>query len=171
MISPSLVLWAVQRLGLALGGSVVLFCMYQTLELLYAELTSPLRNLAGPPSENIFFGNFRELFDSQDSSVVQQKWTEKYGKTIKFKGIMGITWLYTTDLKAMNHFLVNTQIYQKPPGAVYNLERLLGKGVIIVEGDMHKLQRKLLNPAFGPQQIRELTEVFVEKSIQVCLPK
>jgi len=26
----------------------------------------------------------------------------------------------------------------------------------------------LQNPAFGPSQIRELTEVFVEKAIQVC---
>ncbi|KAF9480874.1 cytochrome P450 [Pholiota conissans] len=166
MISPSLVLWALQRLGLALGGSMVLFCVYQTLELLYAELTSPLRDLPGPPSENMFFGNFRELFSS-DSSAVQQKWTEKYGKTIKYKGIMGITRLYTTDLKAVNHFLVNTQTYQKPAAAIYNLTRILGEGVLVVEGDAHKLQRKLLNPAFGPQQIRELTEIFVEKSIQL----
>jgi len=28
----------------------------------------------------------------------------------------------------------------------------------------------LQNPAFGPSQIRELTEVFVEKAIQVCQP-
>lgn len=26
----------------------------------------------------------------------------------------------------------------------------------------------LQNPAFGPSQIRELTDVFVEKAIEVC---
>ena len=36
--------------------------------------------------------------------------------------------LYTTDTKALNHILMNTDIYQKPETARYNLTRVLGAG-------------------------------------------
>jgi hypothetical protein len=110
--------------------------------------------------------------------------------------------LYTIDTKAINHVLMNSYIYQKPEGAKYNLSRIVGNGVLVVEGDKHKQQVHLpfgklslivftvlsaenngnihsfttcfcfsetshQNPAFGAAQIRELTEIFVEKSIQV----
>ncbi|KAG5639168.1 hypothetical protein H0H81_006072 [Sphagnurus paluster] len=41
------------------------------------------------------------------------------------------------------------------------------RSVLVVEGDKHKQQRKVMNPAFGPTQIRELTEIFVAKSLQL----
>ncbi|KAG6909598.1 hypothetical protein DXG01_016637 [Tephrocybe rancida] len=62
---------------------------------------------------------------------------------------------------------MNTGTYQKPEAARYNLSRILGAGVLVVEGDKHKAQRKVMNPAFGPSQVRELTEIFVAKSIQL----
>ncbi|THU85392.1 hypothetical protein K435DRAFT_869327 [Dendrothele bispora CBS 962.96] len=40
-------------------------------------------------------------------------------------------------------------------------------GVLVTEGDKHKLQRKVMNPAFGPAQIREFMDIFLEKSFQV----
>ena len=48
--------------------------------------------------------------------------------------------LYTTDLKAVNHVLMNSYIYQKPAQARYQLEQILGKGVLVVEEDAHKKQ-------------------------------
>lgn len=114
--------------------------------------------------------------------------------------------LYTTDTKALNHVLMNDYLYQKPEGARYSLSRILGSGVLVVEGDKHKQQvnfltilcsrqflKRLLasnygmvfnlstrssiveqslchqNPAFGTAQIRELTEIFVDKSLEVVL--
>jgi hypothetical protein len=39
-----------------------------------------------------------------------------------------MTRLYTTDTKALNHVLMNSNIYQKPEAARYNLSRMLGPG-------------------------------------------
>lgn len=36
--------------------------------------------------------------------------------------------LYTTDLKAVNHILVNYYDYPKPESAIYNIKRILGEG-------------------------------------------
>ncbi|KAF8955546.1 cytochrome P450 [Flammula alnicola] len=162
LADPFKLLWIIGRLGLALAGSLVLYSLWKAVVFVYDELTSPLRDLRGPPSKSIIYGNYKEIWDS-DMSLVQEKWLEEYGPTIKYRGILGTSRLFTTDLKALNHILMNSYDYQKPESAIYNIRRILGDGVLLVEGDVHKHQ----NPAFGPQQIRELTEIFVDKSIQL----
>jgi cytochrome P450 len=48
-----------------------------------------------------------------------------------------------------------------------SLARTLGGGVLLVEGAEHRRQRRLLNPAFGPAQVRDLSGVFVGKANEV----
>jgi len=40
-------------------------------------------------------------------------------------------------------------------------------GVLFVEGAQHRQQRHIMNPAFGPAQIREITDIFLEKAIRL----
>ncbi|KAH9483603.1 Cytochrome P450 monooxygenase 205 [Psilocybe cubensis] len=103
-----------------------------------------------------------EIRDAENS-VKHEEWVNQYGSTIRYKGFFGRSRFYTVDVKAVNHILMNNNIYQKPESVRYNLGRILGNGVLVVEGDKHKQQ----NPAFGAVQIRELTEIFIEKSIQL----
>ena len=51
--------------------------------------------------------------------------------------------LYTIDLKAINHVLMNDYIYEKPETARYNLSQIVGPGILVVEGDKHKQQVSL----------------------------
>ena len=53
--------------------------------------------------------------------------------------------LYTIDTKAINHVLMNSYIYQKPESARYNLSRILGNGVVVVEEDKHKQQVQMIS--------------------------
>ncbi|KAJ8463981.1 hypothetical protein ONZ45_g17392 [Pleurotus djamor] len=133
---------------------------YKLFQLVYSELTSPLRHLPGPKSSSWLYGNFKEIFDAENS-VLHEKWVSEYGPTIKYRGMFGITRLYTVDPKALNHILMKTDVYHKPSAARHALQRILG------EGEKHKQQRKIMNPAFGPIQIRDLTETFVAKAIQL----
>jgi hypothetical protein len=48
--------------------------------------------------------------------------------------------LFTTDHKAINHILMNDFDYQKPEPARWQLGRILGYGVLVVEGEKHKQQ-------------------------------
>ncbi|KAL0577364.1 hypothetical protein V5O48_004616 [Marasmius crinis-equi] len=75
--------------------------------------------------------------------------------------------LYTVDTKAIAHILNHHYDYQKPDDAKFLLSEVLGNGILITEEDTHKFQRKVMNPAFGPAQIRELTSIFVEKSMEL----
>lgn len=47
------------------------------------------------------------------------------------------------------------------------MSAVLGKGLVTVEGDVHKFQRKRLLPSFGFRSIKELYPLFWKKSAQL----
>ncbi|KAJ6586473.1 cytochrome P450 [Mycena vulgaris] len=151
-------------LAVSIAGTLGAYVLCYILKIVYAEFTSPFRYLPGPKSAHWFFGNLKGL---NEASGVEEQWVEQYGRTIKLHGFFGLAKLYIADTKAVHHILSNTHVYQKSEPVRYSLGRVLGKGLLVVEGDVHKQQRKIMNPAFGAPQIRELTGVFVEKSIHL----
>ncbi|KAI0767221.1 cytochrome P450 [Fomes fomentarius] len=126
-----------------------------------------LKNLPGPPSPSLLWGNFKAI-QEEDNSVPQERWTEEYhSHTITYQGFLGIRRLWTTDTRAINYILTHSAEYQKPSAARRSLAKILGKGVLFVEDEQHRQQRRVMNPAFGPSQIRELTGIFVDKAIEL----
>ncbi|KAJ7272844.1 cytochrome P450 [Mycena rebaudengoi] len=154
------------RLVASAGSLGLAYIVYQLLKVAYREFNSPLRHLPGPKSSHFFFGNIRDIWKAENS-VLHEAWVRKYGPTLRYKGFIGMTRLYTVDTKALNHFLVNSYIYQKPAASRRALARILGQGILVTEEDIHKQQRRIMNPAFGAPQVRELTGIFVEKSLQL----
>ncbi|KAF7334967.1 hypothetical protein MVEN_02246700 [Mycena venus] len=154
------------RLLATLLGAAGAYALYWILGALYYEFTSPWRYLRGPPSTHWFFGNLKEFIDDEDDGL-EESWRQQYGRTFKFYRFFGTTALHTTDPKAIHHFLSNTHIYQKSEASRFSLGQIVGPGILVVEGDVHKQQRKIMNPAFGAPQVRNLTEIFVDKSIQL----
>jgi len=108
----------------------------------------------------------RDIFNAENS-VLHEQWVKQYGTTLKYKGFFYSDRLFTMDTRALNHVLANSSDYQKPSQVRYNLGRLFGEGVLFVEGAQHHQQRRIMNPAFGPAQIRALTDIFLSKSIKL----
>ncbi|KAF4615470.1 hypothetical protein D9613_003376 [Agrocybe pediades] len=152
----------------------VLFVAYGLLklfQLIASEITSPIRDLPGPPSKSFLFGNINEM---KAEDAVLEKYVTKYGDTIKYQDMLGV--------RGQNHENFNLL-------SVYGLLRIFcclvtttrnqslqyttssassdKASVLLVEGNVHKQQRKILNPAFGTPQIRQLTEIFVDKAIEL----
>ncbi|KIP05284.1 hypothetical protein PHLGIDRAFT_119933 [Phlebiopsis gigantea 11061_1 CR5-6] len=152
----------------ALAAVAVLLTLlgFYVVPVFWSIFMSPLRHLPGPSSPSILWG-VTKVIDAQEGSVLQEQWTEQYGPTIGFRVLFGSRSLWTVDIRALSHILHRTDIYQKPMFARYHLSRLLGPGVLISEDEQHKNQRRVLNPAFGPSQIKELTEIFTEKANQL----
>ncbi|KAJ7478985.1 cytochrome P450 [Mycena latifolia] len=137
------------RLATATLQTLGVYVLYRALRFIYARLRSPLRHLRGPSSANLLMGNMLQVRNSATSGI-EDHW--------------GAWNLYTMDTEALHHVLFNTHIYQKPAPSRYNLGRIVGPGILVVEGDVHRQQ----NNAFGAPQIRELTGIFVQKSIQLA---
>ncbi|CAH7669604.1 cytochrome P450 monooxygenase, partial [Phakopsora pachyrhizi] len=116
--------------------------------------------LPGPNSPSFFVGNFLELIRSESGSL-HMKWFKEYGTVFKFHFLFGEPRIATIDPKALNHVLVkNSYDYPKPDAVRKDMTKILGHGLVLVEGDVHKRQRKLLNPTFSPGQLRALTPVI-----------
>lgn len=159
-----------QLLPKILGSAVSALGFYGVVKLLgflYHELTSSVRLLPGPPSTSWIYGNLKEISNLEDSQL-HEEWERAYGHTTQYKGILGMVRMCTTDHKAVNHILMHPDIYQKPAANRHALASILGEGsLLVVEGGKHKTQRKTMNPAFGLIQTRYLTEIFIEKAIEL----
>lgn len=77
--------------------------------------------------------------------------------------------IYLADARAMNHVLgpANSYSYPKPDNTRRFLSELLGHGVLVTEGDEHKRQRKILQPAFNVSAIRGLTPTFFKHAARL----
>ncbi|KAJ7934553.1 hypothetical protein B0H13DRAFT_1591556 [Mycena leptocephala] len=63
-----------------------------------------------------------------ENNNLQEEWIRQFGPNLKYHGFFNSTRLYTTDTKALKHFLTNDYIYQKPERTQYNLSRIVGTG-------------------------------------------
>ena len=87
------------------------------------------------------------------------------GGIIRYRSFFNIERLIPTSPEALKAVLSDrTYDFEKPAPVRNFLVRLLGAGLILVEGNEHKFQRKHLLPAFQIQQIRDLYPVFWEKA-------
>ncbi|KAA1466940.1 cytochrome P450 [Dentipellis sp. KUC8613] len=149
--------------------TVLFFALYsiaKALRRIHALLTSPLRDLRGPPSLSWVTGSVKGVYEA-DAPEAFASWVKEYGPTFKYHSFGNINKMITVDLKAINHILAHTMEFYRSDRARFILHKLTGDGILAMEGTRHRLQRKILNPAFGTQQIRSFMNIFVDKSVQL----
>ncbi|CAB5322819.1 unnamed protein product [Rhizophagus irregularis] len=122
---------------------------------------SPLRKIPGPPSENPITGNFKELTTEESGfSEPQHRWVKKYGNIVKYHGLFNKPTLYIADSKIIQGMtLSNTYNFVKPFNA--SALAIAGIGLFFAEGENHRRQRKMMNPAFTYSNVKEMAPAFV----------
>ncbi|TFK45671.1 cytochrome P450 [Heliocybe sulcata] len=141
------------------------FVIYKIASRVIRPLLSPVRNLPGPPNPSIVFGHMKAMFGN-DFASVQEGWLREYGPVVRFTGILNSNRVLTLDTRALNHVLTSP-IYEKPADARQHLARVIGPGVLVVEGPEHRKQRRVMAPAFSPGHIRDMTDIFLDKAAQL----
>ncbi|EMD33376.1 hypothetical protein CERSUDRAFT_117989 [Gelatoporia subvermispora B] len=134
--------------------------------LLQQYYLSSLRFVPGPPSPGFLYGNLSEIF-AGDRPAIHHAWSSKYGHVLKYRGMFNMERLLTTDLRAVNYILTHSTEYHKPEKSRVMIAQIVGEGMLWAEDEQHRRQRRIMNPAFGPGQIRDLTGAFVEKAAQL----
>ncbi|KAG8985961.1 hypothetical protein FRB90_004340 [Tulasnella sp. 427] len=91
-------------------------------------------------------------------------WFDQYGTTYRYKAALGAgDIICTADAGIINHVLTkNVYDYEKSPMIRPVAERLVGHGLVWAEGNDHKLQRNLLNPAFSIENVRNMAPTVQE---------
>ncbi|KAF8195514.1 cytochrome P450 [Pholiota molesta] len=150
--------------ALLLAAFAVLF-LRPFLLLLYRQRRSPLRLLPGPPAPSILLGNLEEMHD-QENNALLARWGAAYGCAYVYRGFLGGCRLLTTDPVAVAHVLGNAYDYPKPDFVRDSLASMAAghDGLLTVEGEDHRRQRKILAPAFSASHIKSLTPIFWNKA-------
>ncbi|TEB26346.1 cytochrome P450 [Coprinellus micaceus] len=122
----------------------------------------PLADIPGPAPDNWLTGSFMKIFPMDSGGwEYHDGLVREYGKTFKFKGLMGADVLYTYDERAVYHIVLKDQhSWEETREFVRTNGRIFGIGLFSTMGEHHRRQRKLLNPVFSAAHIRDLTPTF-----------
>ncbi|CAI2181749.1 3699_t:CDS:2, partial [Funneliformis geosporum] len=123
--------------------------------------TSPLRNIPGPPSDSFLYGNFKRFF-VEEAGEPYLRWAKEYGSFVKYNTILNKPILSITDEKILKDILLS-KVYEfrRPEERNANSKRILGHGLFLAEGETHKRQRKMMNPAFIHHNIKDMVPTFI----------
>lgn len=155
--------------GLALVLPCVLVYTWVIAKIVVPFFTGPLRSLPHPPDEHWILAHGRESMSKPPGARFLQ-----WMKTVPNDGLIGINnflffrkdILLTTPEALIEVLNTRAYDYQKPAIARRFLKRILGRGLIVVEGKEHKVQRKSVAPAFQGRVIKELIPIFWRKSCE-----
>ncbi|KAI0010982.1 cytochrome P450 [Xylariaceae sp. FL0662B] len=135
----------------------------------YPKLFSPLRGLPEPAGGAWLMGHWKRIRE-EPSGIPMRDWVNTIPNDglIRYLGAFNQERLLVTSPKTLSEVLVTKNYdFQKPSTVRFGLGRILGVGVLLAEGDEHKLQRKNLMPAFAYRHIKDLYPSFWEKGREV----
>ncbi|KAI9871199.1 MAG: hypothetical protein M1823_008517, partial [Watsoniomyces obsoletus] len=87
---------------------------------------------------------------------------------IRYKHLFNRDRVLVTSPKGLAEVLTTKSYdFVKPDFMRIGIGQILGVGVLLAEGDEHKMQRKGLMPAFNFRHIKELYPIFWSKSVEM----
>ncbi|VDB90079.1 unnamed protein product [Peniophora sp. CBMAI 1063] len=128
-----------------------------------------LRKIPGPASASWLSGNFTSFFVPA-AIPYQDQLIDTYGKTFRLNGYLGDQMLVTSDLGALYQIIVKHVDIFDTAEFFLELTRLgFGKGLLAapMAGDVHKRQRRLLNPSFSAAHMKRMIPIFHSISKQL----
>lgn len=80
---------------------------------------------------------------------------------VRYRSLLGFERLLIVSPEALADVLIHKSYeFRKPPFVVRLLKQILGRGILLAEGNEHRIQRKALLPAFAFRHIKELYPVM-----------
>ncbi|KAF4594414.1 Cytochrome P450 4V2 [Ophiocordyceps camponoti-floridani] len=153
-------LWLVQLVGWAIWRTYI-----------YPHYTSSLRHLPQPDNGHWLYGH-RSGLHPGDIGVDAKRWVNsvKHNHFIRYLDFFNKESLLVTSPRAISEMLVSNN-YNFPRSFVSRtlVGRYTGYGIGIAVGDEHKLQRRILNPAFSLKHIRQMYPAFWAKGDESAL--
>ncbi|KAG9036083.1 hypothetical protein FRB95_009871 [Tulasnella sp. JGI-2019a] len=157
-----------RQLAIATAASLVAYVSYKALDFIFIRpYFSSFKQLQGPGKvESYLLGHLPRILKTQEP-IVHEEWAALYGPTFQYRGLFLARQFFTMDPRAVSHIMNHSYDYPRPQSIRRILAELLGDGVLVAEGDVHKRQRKIMSPCFGTAQIRELVPIFNAKAFQL----
>lgn len=129
----------------------------------WQERSLPYRNLPGPAPTSGMFGN---LLDLQKTPIATRytSLTDRWGTTLRFRALFGKWRVVSTDIVAVSYVLRHTGLFHRHPSFNAMVERIVGPGVLVVEDEPHRRQRRVLNSAFNGNSVNNMMPMMWEEA-------
>lgn len=155
------------KLAVKLGVSVsFIYAVYRVF--IYNLYIHPANRIPGPGVGRVaFMGNFFEIVGGEVGAVFK-RWSREYGGIVNFHGQWNRPTVLVTDPNLLKQVLTSqTYDFVKTPRTSNGLRRILGNGVLVAEGNDHRYQRKMLNPAFTVSNIRAMVPLMAKPAFML----
>ncbi|KAF2757986.1 cytochrome P450 [Pseudovirgaria hyperparasitica] len=158
--------------GTSLATKTICLVAYAFIQysLVLPYFTSPLRHLPTPQTDRFIWGHGEIMLDRPPGAKLL-RWMKEIPNDglITFRTFfhIGPIVLLTRPDTLMQVLNTHSYDYEKPAPARKFLRRVLGDGLINVEGNEHKRQRKTITPAFTGRHIKDLVPLFWSKSLML----
>ncbi|KAE8151190.1 cytochrome P450 [Aspergillus avenaceus] len=137
---------------------------------LYPDFFTPLKSIPAPNKRSWVTGNSDTIFLEAPYEIMR-KWLDTVPNDgmIRYYISINLERILPVGPKALSELLVQKAYEFPKPGFIRAALRRLagGHGLLLVEGDDHKKQRKNLLPAFSYRHVKELYPVFWTKSVEM----
>ncbi|CAJ0827822.1 7136_t:CDS:2 [Entrophospora sp. SA101] len=126
--------------------------------IIYPLYLSPLSKIPGPRPDHFLLGNFLEIVKPKGGV----HWAEKYGNIYRCHGLFNRPLVYVLDEKNVQKVLLSGTYtkFSIRKEFVITLTKIVGNGILAVDGDIHKKQRRLMNPLFNNHSIKDMIPKF-----------
>jgi cytochrome P450 len=120
-----------------------------------------------PPGPNgvLLAGAAREFASERLAFITECR--ETYGDFVHFRLFNRHAYLLNDPDHVRFVLVEHPELFQKTPLLKKNTRRIIGNGLLTSEGEFHKRQRKLTQPAFHHQRINAYGEVMVDYTLQM----
>ena len=118
---------------------------------------------------SLWNGHFKRI-RTEPTGIPQQEWINSVPNDglIHYRSLLNVERLMPTSPQALAEVLSHKSYeFAKPATLRHGLGRILGGGLVIAEGDEHRVQRKNLMPAFAFRHVKDLYPTFWEKSCKL----
>lgn len=152
---------------LIVAANTILFLIWRTW--IYPAFFDPLRHIPVPKGgyPGIGFG-FEQFVRPPSAKVLGWLNNIPNDGLLRYPSFFGRMRLIPTTPKTLSELLVTKSYdFVKPEPAKNLLRFVLGDGLVVVEGDVHKFQRKNINPTFSFRHIKDLYPVMWAKSVEM----
>ncbi|TKA79339.1 hypothetical protein B0A55_03459 [Friedmanniomyces simplex] len=171
-ITGSLLKWGmVVNSPLAMKTLCTLVYGYVIYRIVIPYFTSPLRRLPSPKGATFFMGHAIESLKAVPPGAAPLKWSKEVPNDglIVFQGYFHAfqNLMVTTPETIMDVVNTHAADWEKPSDGRAFLRRILGNGLVVVEGNEHREQRKNVTPAFSGRVIKDLVPLFWSKGLSL----
>ncbi|PWN41350.1 cytochrome P450 [Ceraceosorus guamensis] len=121
----------------------------------------PAATHEGSVLSTMLMGDFG-IIKASEPAEQHARWISELGSVFRYRHMFGKPRIFISDPKALLYIHGPGRAYKYPkstPTRVF-LDAVMGEGLISIEGDKHRRQRRIISPAFTNAAVKELQPVM-----------